>query len=97
MQTLTPKAFRNCGGHLCTLGSLYGGTIRCSHYNYRALQPFRSQGPREELANLAAALTDQRYDVHVRLRAASQHAYQGRLADTYRCDYADPLAVSHSQ
>ncbi|OQB85059.1 MAG: hypothetical protein BWX86_02830 [Verrucomicrobia bacterium ADurb.Bin122] len=68
------------------------GRVAGGHDDHGARQSFRTEVLFKELADLTAALADERHDDDIGLRIASDHAQQRGLADTRACEKPETLA-----
>ena len=94
---LVAKVFGDRGGDERGLQPDQAGRVAGRAHDDRARAARRAQRLLEEVDHLAAALADQRDDVHVRLGLARDLSHQRRLADARAGEDADALALADGQ
>ncbi len=91
------EVFGDGGRDIGAAHAYQGRLVARRHHDHRFSEPLRLQVLLDELAQLAAALSDQGDHVDVRLGVAGDHAEEGRLADAGAGHDADPLTFAAGQ
>ena len=90
------KLRHRCGGE-SPFEPQHGRLVRGRHDHDGARQALRAQIPLDELTDFTASLADERDDVHVRIRAASDRPEQGAFPHAAARKDPDTLSSAHGQ